>query len=218
MSSVHASLELFRKMNKKLVFGLGSGRCGTHSLSKLLNKQTDFDVSHELGDNPVLTWDFNNECLDFYLSKILSRSSTFVGDVAFYLINYVDYILDKYPDSKFICLKRDKFNTVTSYDKKTFGRNHWQSHSGNYYRLCPWDRCYPKYTQEIKKEEAIALYYDNYYSLIEELINKYPKNVSLFNMEDLNDYEKVKSMLDFIGVEESNMNIKTNINEQARNN
>jgi len=205
-------------MNKKLIFGLGSGRCGTHSLSKLLNEQSNFEVSHELGDNPVLTWDCNSECIDFYLSKILSRSPDFVGDVAFYLINYVDHILDKYPDSKFICLKRNKFNTVTSYESKTLGRNHWQSHSGDYYRLCPWDRCYPKYNEDIKKEEAIALYYDDYYSLIEELINKHPENVSLFNMEDLNNYEKVKSMLGFIGVKESDMNIKINIKEQARNN
>lgn len=205
-------------MNKKLIFGLGSGRCGTHSLSELLNKQKNFEISHELGDNPVLTWDFNKECIDFYLDKITSRGSDSVGDVAFYLINYVDYILSIYPDSKFLCLKRNKANTVSSYKTKTAGRNHWQSHKGEFYRLCPWDRCYPKYKEDIKKEEAISLYYDDYYSLIEELIKKHPKNISLFNMEDLNDYKKVKSMLYFVGVEENNMNIKTNINEQARNN
>ena len=205
-------------MNKKLIFGLGSGRCGTHSLSELLNKQKNFYISHELGDKPVLTWRFDKECIDFYLDEIISRNYDFVGDVAFYLINYIDYIIDKYPDSKFICLKRDKLNTVASYDKKTFGRNHWQSHSGDRYSLCPWDRCYPKYNKDINKEEAIALYYDDYYNIVRSLIDKYPNNLSMFDMEDLNNKDGIFSILSFVGIPPMEMVMDSSIKVTARNN
>ena len=85
-------------MNKKLVFGLGTGRCGTHSLADLFNSQKNFEVTHELGDNPVLNWAFNDECLEFYLNKITNRQSNHVGDVAFYLLPYVEAIINQFPE------------------------------------------------------------------------------------------------------------------------
>jgi len=205
-------------MNKKLVFGLGTGRCGTHSLADLFNSQKNFEVTHELGDNPVLNWAFNDECLEFYLNKITNRQSNHVGDVAFYLLPYVEAIINQFPEAKFLCLKRDRKETVFSYDKKTTGRNHWQSHDGKLYRFCPWDKCYPKYTSEKNKTESIGLYYDDYYSLVDCLIEKHPSNISLYSMDSLNDQQKVKSILEFIGVQEKDAIIKSSINIKARNN
>ena len=39
---------------RRLVIGLGTGRCGTVSLSRLLNAQPDAQVRHEL--RPYLPW------------------------------------------------------------------------------------------------------------------------------------------------------------------
>ena len=205
-------------VNKKLIFGLGTGRCGTHSLADLLNAQKNFEVTHELGDNPVLNWDFNDECLEFYLDKITNRECDYVGDVAFYLLPYVESIIDKFPDAKFVCLKRDKQETAFSYEKKTSGRNHWQSHDAQLYRLCPWDKCYPKYDLKIKKIEAINLYYDDYYSSVDSLLKKYPLNVCLYSMDSLNHEEKVRSILEFVGLQEKDALIKSRVNIKARNN
>ena len=44
------------KKNKKIIFGLGTGRCGTMSLSKLLSHQKNSIISHELGGLPWLSW------------------------------------------------------------------------------------------------------------------------------------------------------------------
>jgi len=42
---------------RKLIIGLGTGRCGTMSLSKLLSMQENTIVSHETGT--PLPWDFD---------------------------------------------------------------------------------------------------------------------------------------------------------------
>ena len=203
--------------SKKLIFGLGSGRCGTHSLADLLNSQKDSQITHEMGDQPVLTWEFDEKTLDYYLNKITSRNSFFAGDVAFYLLPYVETIIKKYPESRFVCLMRDKEETVCSYEKKTIGRNHWQTHRGEFYQLCPWDKCYPKYECK-NKRTALELYYDDYYSFVDSLVKKYPSNVSLFPMDSLNDEKEVKSILKFIDVPEKDAIIKPSSNIKARNN
>ena len=76
------------------------------------------------------------------LSVINKRKYMYVGDVSFYMLPYCEFILKVYPDSKFICLKRGKVDTVKSYCEKTQGRNHWQTHCGNKYKNCVWDSLY----------------------------------------------------------------------------
>lgn len=138
---------------KKLILGLGTGRCGTHSLKSLLNLQESFNVTHEMGDVPFMPWDFNKSAVDLYISKILSYEGQNCGDVAFWILPYVEYIISKYPHSKFICLKRNKKETIASFSKKTKKRNHWQHHIDDRYNKCPWDKCFPKYSCESKKKK-----------------------------------------------------------------
>jgi hypothetical protein len=72
-------------------------------------------------------------------------------------------------------------------------------HNGNGdWRNCIWDKCYPKYNVE-KKEEALNLYWEEYYSTIEKLKNSYPNQFLLIEMEDLNDANKIKDILNFCG-------------------
>jgi len=201
----------------KLIFGIGTGRCGTHSLSELLNKQEGLDVTHELGDIPFLPWYFDVDKLNKYLEIIKKRKKQYCGDVAFYLLPYVEYIIKRYPESKFIALKREKEKTLKSFIKKTEGRNHWQRHNGSFFVQDAWDKCFPKYYCS-GKEKALDLYYDEYYNTVESLIKKYPKNISLYNLEELNNESGVSSVLNFIGIKKQNQKIKTNIKIKARKN
>ena len=97
-------------MNKKLIFGLGTGRCGTVSLSELLNIQAGFAVTHE--SEPLLPWEFDKKAIEKKLEQLLQYEGAVVGDVAFYYLPYVEYILSGYANAKFICLKRDKAETL----------------------------------------------------------------------------------------------------------
>ncbi|SHE35525.1 Sulfotransferase domain-containing protein [Fodinibius roseus] len=194
---------------KKLVFGIGTGRCGTVSLCELLNNQKDSNFTHE--EKPVLPWIRSIRDLDDKIKRILSRKEHYVGDIAFYYLPYIEYILANYPQTKIICLKRDRQEVVKSYLKKTRGRNHWVNHNGFIWSHCEWDKCYPTYNNFLKRN-AIKKYWEKYYSRVEELILKYPRSIMIIDMYyALNTEDGILEMLNFIGIEENNSIIKKDI-------
>lgn len=199
---------------KKIYIGLGTGRCGTKSLSKLMKIQglnVDHETNTSVGEKLPLSWDKNLNELDERLKYIIENNLD--GDIGFYYLPYVDDILLRFKNVKFIVLKRDKESTIKSYIKWVGNRNHWMMHDGTIWDIDnKWDRAYPKYVSKTR-EEALSNYYTEYY----EICNKYEKiynNFKVFNTEDLNDHEKVNYILNFLGVE--NKNIVTNIKENEK--
>lgn len=194
-------------MNKQLIIGLGTGRCGTVSFCDLLKLQ-NIDATHE---HKLLPWEFNKDCIDVLLSSIINRNKDIVSDIAFYYLPYVPYILSKYPNTKFVCLKRDKKQTVNSYMVKTYNRNHWSlSHNNRIDHI--WGITYPKYDQP-NKRLAIIQYWTEYYNTAEHYSKMYEDNFKIFNMVDVLNNEQYQSdMFTFIGINEFKMflNIKKN--------
>lgn len=194
-----------------IVIGLGTGRCGTVSLSKLLDLQDDSHVTHE--SEPRLPWKVDEELLLRKLRYFSSIKKSLVGCVAFYYLPYVE-LINRYFDGnvRFVCLKRDKEATVSSYLKKVGKRNHWVEHDGSVYALDPvWDRCYPKYeTNDIR--DAVSRYYDEYYQTSHRLENEM-SNFKVFPMESLNSFYGVNEILDFLSVPKKHIytNIRLNV-------
>lgn len=184
----------------QLIIGIGTGRCGTHSLAKILDSQKDAGITHELGDQPYLKWK-NDPKISNVILHFRKEGTTkkFFGDVSFYYLNYLEEILREFPDAKIVSIKRDPDSTVASYMKWTEGRNHWKEHTGIRWRKCVWDDCYPKY--ELDKKESIQQYWKDYYLKVDELSKKYPSNFFHLNMEDLNSEKRVEDLLDFCGFE-----------------
>jgi len=198
-------------MEKQLIIGLGSGRCGTTSLYRLLNLQKNSHIRHE--SKPMLTWEYDKEKIDNKLEKILSKNKRYVGDVASYYLPYIEYIISKNPSAKFIILKRSREEVVKSFIKKTAKHdwNHWKINPRKN-EINQWDSIFPKYNLN-SKEEAIRKYWNRYYQKCEKLLKKYPENVKIFNMEDLNSKTKVKDILDFSGIKEKDQKVVQNIKE-----
>ena len=96
-----------------IVIGLGTGRCGTHSLTNLLNTHPDIRATHE---RCGLGW---AEDVAVPVQAITNMrnwySEPIVSDVAFYWLDYIDNVIELYPDTKFICFKRDKVDVVNSF-------------------------------------------------------------------------------------------------------
>lgn len=191
-----------------LVFGLGTGRCGTHSLAELLNKQKGFNITHEINDIPFLPWEKDLSSMSMYLDNIKVRKEKFSGDVSLYTLPYVEDILKMYPKAKFVSLKRDKKETINSFLKKTEGRNHWQVHNGLTYKPCIWDQCFPKYSCETKKQ-AIGMYWDEYYLTLEKLMEKYPNNINIFNINEMNSHDGISDILSFVGIKKEDQVVKS---------
>lgn len=188
-------------MDKNIIIGLGTGRCGSVSLTYLLNSQKDFNISHEICPSP---WEYSQNSLNHLLNILNNRKENVVGDCAYYHLNYCEKMLELYPNTLFPILQRDKQEVVESYLKKTLGRNHWSinrdtGEKEDYY----WDRTYKKYN--LQKKEAIAQYYDDYYKKCDELITKHPDNFKLFETKKaLNSLSGQNELLEFLEINNEN--------------
>lgn len=194
------------ELNKKtLVFGLGTGRCGTTSLAKLLNSQENAFVGHEL--SPILPWEPNFEMLKYRILQLEHQThADIIGDVGMYYLPYVESLLrsqinEKF-DLKFIILQRNQSDTIESYIKKLNKRfNPFQAHDGTKWERYDWDKSFPKYNTSLSIREACSKYWIDYYCKSRSLVEKFPENIRIFKMTDLNKKNKVLEILSFIGID-----------------
>lgn len=192
-------------MAKKLIIGLGTGRCGTLSLSLFLNAQPGITMLHEGKQEGArarpLRWQGDRDELWRWLETLerASGDSAYYGDIGMYFLPYAEALIQRFPDIKLVCLKRNRQEVVNSYLEWTQGRNHWFEHDGVAWDKNPaWDGAFPKFN-EPDKAKAIGLYWDMYYADVDRLIRQYPGHIACFWMDSLNRKRGRRAILDFIG-------------------
>ena len=177
---------------KPIIIGLGTGRCGTVSLSKLLQK-VGLYVTHELA--PVVGWE-GGKAKD---RLNLIKNSNLDGDVAFWYLNLVEEMNEICENIRFVCFQRNIDEVVQSYIQKTIGRNHWMDHDDiDWHKDNTWDQCYPKYNVN-NKLESIKLYCEEYHKRSLDL-QKRMDNFKIFDVTSLNSESGIKSILNFLGI------------------
>jgi len=201
--------------DKQVVFGLGTGRCGTVTLAGLLSAQPDAEVSHER-PGAALTWSGGEAVLDALLDELAASPRRLVGDVGFYYLPYVERIAERFPRARFVGLRRARAATVASYLHKAGDRNHWMRHDGRRWQADRWDACYPKYDAE-SLEQALGLYWEDYYRRFEHWQQRRPEAFRLFGVEALNDEAGQRGILDFVGVpcEEQVLDVGLRLNDRS---
>ncbi|MBC7078735.1 MAG: class I SAM-dependent methyltransferase, partial [Synergistales bacterium] len=100
-------------MQQRIVLGMGSGRCGTLSLARVLSQQLGVIVSHE--EPPLLPW--RREPGDRVIRERFarwrcSRRAEIVGDVASFYLPYVEDAIALEPAIRIVCLKRPREEVV----------------------------------------------------------------------------------------------------------
>ena len=206
-------------MNKQLIISIGTGRCGSVSLSKFLSAQDNISVLHEgrLDTHKIrklIKWENDEDNLFEWLEFLLSfDENKFVGDTGMYYLPYIEQIIDKYPEVKIIVMERNKEEVVKSYIKKTKGRNHWFNHDGKEWEKDDkWDPCYPKYDIN-NKEEALEKYWEDYKNQTDNLILKFPEKIKKWTIQALNTTSGKNEILNFL-----NYNLDRNINQEFKHN
>ena len=233
-----------------IIVGLGSGRCGTTSLASLINSQPASACFHEAHPS-AMAWsgtessvlsilsDFRcaldggpramavertaNEqekpALDKYLG---SEELRHVGDIAYYYLPYVEYILSVDSEVRFPCLRRDREETVSSYvrwlrvprDKSRRHRlarwitqppehrNMWAPWGDSRWKQdWKWSKSYPTFPDVSSVEDGARRYWDLYYREAENLQIRYPDNLRIFDMESLNREEGQEEILRFCSID-----------------
>lgn len=243
-----------------IVLGLGSGRTGTASLSYLISAQTGAICFHELnptgavfegnprpilntinefqailhgGDKRMLALDYTRPASVAKYRELQAMPEVrIMGDIAYYYLKYVDDILAINTDVRFVCIKRDRAQTVKSWLQKSAinrwtslwladrlksiitrtpfhdSKNFWQTHDGSVWQPDPvWDKTFPKF-EAASKEEAIGKYWDYYYAEAEKLAERHPRYFRIFPIEKMSHREGQAEILSFIGLSDSDMVLK----------
>lgn len=180
--------------NRRLIIGLGSGRCGTNSLTHLLNIQEDSEVTHEHHARGIfeVNVDSPNSVIVLCLIDMLGRENKIIGDVCHFWLRYVRLIDSFRGDKRFICLKRDKESTVRSYLSYPVPENN------------------PIHDLD---KEGLEVYYDQYYMKAEYYAERYPDRFKIFNMEALNSEEGQRDMLNFVGYTNHKYDVGVKLNQ-----
>jgi len=178
-------------MGKSFIFGLGSGRCGSLSLATLLDAQYVTSISFERYYK--LPWVANYDALTHTFRLIRRHIGSFIGDVGFYYLSYVEKIIDVTKGNvKFVCIKRNKQDTVNSQLRasSSLGAMHVVDEHSKYFNPdinlnsienITFRPAFPKY--DLPLEDAWAQYHDDYYKKADSFEERYPGIFKVFDMD-----------------------------------
>lgn len=200
--------EMRRRDTRPLVIGIGTGRCGMKSLSELLGRQLSSAISPE--SHLPLPWEVSDASMALLhrnLDQLVDRypQVAFIGDVAHYYLPYVSFILESFPRARFVCLQRDRTETIESFVS-------WIAKTQRGVPVNPWsadrtgfdtterDASYPKYATR-NLPQAIGRYWTEYYGKAEEFVSRHPEQIRIFPAARvLNEAEEMRGLLDWVGI------------------
>ena len=177
------------------ILGLGTGRCGTASLARLLAQQ-GLDCVHER--EPTLSWENEPDA-----SRHISQPGS--CDVALQYLPHVECLMGQFDDLRCVCLKRDREKTIASFARIRPLCSHWFSTKPDQTNVN--DRSFPKY--DLPFEESVGRYWDDYYAKAESLECE---RFRVYPTETLNDPSGVRELLTFLGIPEPVVVVGIHIN------
>jgi hypothetical protein len=197
----------------KVILGLGSGRCGTMTLTKLFDEQAGVKAEHE---TVGLYWVVQKRLFDTAWEKITEPDSI-VANVSFAWLRYIPMACEKDPTVRCVCLKRDRTATVESFSAHLKKFNVWTHYTSphfdmKYSRSMVRINGFPKY--DLPREEAIGRYWDDYYRIADEWQERFPNNFKIFDLNSFNSEQGVASILDFAGIENPTVAVGIKSNER----
>ena len=183
-----------------IVFGTGTGRCGTHALSLLLNAQLFSSVTHEQADTRYRGDELAARALDSAESALRAGKSL-AGDCAFYYLQVAERLMAHGPQVKIVYLWRNRDEVVQSFLRKCRDRNHWTSPGSPHWHEddLPGNGLFPTY--DLPKAQAIKQYWKDCEVRAWRLLEQYPEQFVMFDTNVvLNSQEGQDCLLSFLDV------------------
>lgn len=180
---------------KRPFIAFGTGRCGTSSLFEIIDYCENTYVLRE--DNPykVSWYDPDQRKLDRLARHLMRKNGRGItaGSVSRYWLPHIEYLRQKMPGLKLICLHRDKKGTVESFMRYK-GRLADRLRPGRR----PLYRTFPLIAAPTIRES-----YELYWEMYEEW-SRTIEGVYHVDMDDLNDRKKIAQIFDYLEMPEKN--------------
>lgn len=196
----------------RLVLGLGTGRCGSTTVTHLLGSAAGVCATHE--NPPLIHWRPAQDQVDMHLRRFarLRRHFPVVFDAAHWWLNAAPALLAACPDVRFVGLLRDAAATVRSFlHVKGVGPgslNHWVRSGQGPWRRSTWDGAYPDYPHPplvgpadgSAKADLIGRYVTEYQAGLRAFATADPDRTLLVRTEALGEPTTQRRLYDFVGV------------------
>jgi hypothetical protein len=195
-----------------VVLGVGSGRCGSTTLTALIASVADSVATHE--NPPLVYWEPLAEQTDFQFERLTRLAERFalVFDASHWWLNLAEVFLARFPGGKIVGLHRETEACARSFlARKALGRgsiNHWAPPGNRIWRTNIWDPAYPTYPlpagaetdPDDAKLAAIRRYVQEYNERLQTHATAAPTRVLLLRTEELADPRVQERLFAFLGV------------------
>lgn len=204
--------KLLVNKNQRVIIGLSPGRTGSKSIAHILAKQKSSSSNHEHGPKLPFEKDIGlfNKNVSSFLEKY--KDSKYVCFNGFFYTWYTDELLSLFPKAKVYVLFRDFEDTVKSHYKKvikrTEGKFKYKNYWNNYDRSrckSDWEICFPKFNHMLLLRESIVEYIKFYWELIDKLVQSYPNNIKIFDINMLNTRGNLINFLRYVGIDDNDI-------------
>ena len=159
-----------------------------------------------------MPWKPSIDALWTNFTCLKQRWQPIVGDIAFWWLNYIDAVDTAIKNVKFVCLKRPKPDTIVSFLARFEHENYWTAGSAGHDK--DLIGAFPQF--ELPKKEALSVYYDLYYRVVEQYAKK--DNFRIFNTyEVLNTEMGQRQLFEWLDLPDHKLSIgmKLNTKEDA---
>ena len=208
----------------RLVLGLGTGRCGSTTLTGILSMVDGAKSTHE--NPPLVFWEPLQRQLQFHVARfrVMSRYFPLVFDCSHWWLNALDPLFDAFPDGRAIGLYRDTEACVRSFIEITGNRNHWVPPHNHIWPHDRWDPAYPHYdvpeNAKVDRRQAlrdlITRYVVEYNCAMKELETKLRGRFLLLRTEDLDSQSARQLIADFVEVPIGSSRLHLNVKSIGR--
>ena len=183
-------------------------------MHRIFEAQRDVSASHE---GVALPWEVDACQLWYAIVGIQTRCEAKIfANSSLVWMRYAGKMMAELKDPKFICLKRPKEEVVDSFLRHIPTLNHWTDQRSRHWSLTKDSATFqsiawPKY--DAPKAEALARYWEAYYSQAAYLQSRFPDNFRIFDMrKTLNTESGQRAMLKFAGFDTRNIFLDRKLN------
>jgi len=201
-----------RSVPGRIILGLGTGRCGSSTLTAILATIQGSCCTHE--NPPLINWNPLEDQVRFHAARLelLAGFFSLVFDASHWWLNAIGELFSRFPQAKAIGLWRDVEPCVQSFmTVKGFGWgsiNHWVAPSNRIWCSNFYDPTYPIYpipeisetNPDAGKRAVLARYVRDYNDQLQKLAARAPEKILLIRTDNLSQTTVQERIFTFVGL------------------